>query len=105
MTILKIALHDTPEPEALTRAMEQAGEVLAYRFPAVLACRLYAEPVTGEPSRFEVRIELRLPQEQFILARAATTAAGALRNALQAVWSAPSMAFHLRHPGEHLLAA
>ena len=95
--MLKIVLNNTPEPEALTRAMEQAGEVLAYRYQDLVSCKLSAEPVSGEPSRYEVRIELLLPQHQLIANRAAASVAEALKSALEAVWSAPAMTRHLRH--------
>jgi hypothetical protein len=95
--MLKIVLRDVPDSEALTRAMEQAGEVLAYRYPDLVSCKLNAEPVSGEPSRYEVRVELLLPQHQLIVNRAAASAAEALKSALEAVWSAPAMTRHLRH--------
>ena len=96
-SILKIVLHNTPEPEVLTRAMEQAGEVLVYRYPDLIACKLSAEPDSGESLRFEVHIELLLPQQQLILSRAAASAAEALKSAVEAVWSTPAMSRHLRH--------
>jgi len=92
----KIVLHDVPEPEALARSMEQAAEVLAYRFPDLLACRLAAGRVTPGGQEFEVHVDLLLPQQQFILNRAASTAEQALKDALGAVWSAPSVQRHLR---------
>lgn len=94
--MLKIALHGTPEPESLARAMEQAGEVLAYRFPGLLGCKIVAERVDAAAARFVVRIELLLPQQQLILNRAAETAPAALKEALGAVWSSPAIAHHLR---------
>lgn len=100
--ILKIVLHDTPEPEALARAMEQAGEVLAYRFPDLVGCKLLAEQVGEAPPRFAVRIELLLPQQQLILDRAAETAPAALKEALGAVWSSPAIARHLRVHAPHV---
>ena len=99
----KIVLHDVPEPEALTRSMEQAAEVLAYRFPNLLACKLGADRVTSDAQQFETHIDLRLPQQQFILNRAAPTAEQALRDALGAIWSTPALARHLRaRPSPHV---
>jgi hypothetical protein len=93
----EIVLRDVPDSETLARAMEQAGEVLTYRFPDLAGCKLLAERVGEAPPRFAVRLELLLPQQQLILNRAAETAPAALKEALAAACSSPAMARHLRH--------
>ena len=85
--VVKIALHDVPDQEALVRFMQQGAAELAADFPAILSLRLTAEKTVaseGEAQGYEMHLELLFPQHQIILNRAGLPSEAALHDALAA---------------------
>ena len=79
---LKIALHDVPEPEALTRMAQQRMAKLSRELPSLVSCRLVAEPAGAQ---FEAHVELCFPERQVLFNHVRATAEAAVTDALDSV--------------------
>lgn len=85
--VVKMALHDVPDPEALARLMQRTAFELTADFPAILRLRMTAEKIAvleGHRQEFQVHLELLFPQLQIIVNGAEFTPEAALRDALAA---------------------
>jgi len=82
--LIRIALRDLPELQALARAACEQAKTLAQRFPGVVSCRIELEKA-APGAGFEAHVELLLPQHQIIVNREHRHPQGALAAVFQAV--------------------
>lgn len=75
--IVKIALHDVADAEALVRRIEEFDAELEHAFPGLLALRVVVEPS-------EARVELLFAQHQVIVERAGASPDAALQEVVVA---------------------
>lgn len=85
--VVKITLHDVPDPKALAHLMEQGTAEFAADFPAIVSSSLTTEKIAASEAQargYEIHLELLFPQHQIILNRAGLTPKAALHDALAA---------------------
>jgi hypothetical protein len=82
--LIRIALRNLAEPQAVARAACEKANAVARRFPAIMACRLELEGLERDAG-FEAHVELLLPQHQIIVNRDHRDPKGALEAVFEAV--------------------